>query len=570
MMDGHRSVQRIIAPRPLKILAALLVGVLMVLTAEGESKPNLIFIMMDDLGFGQCAFNNDDLTVEEFDPYFSQLVAERQGYPPEQALEFSREAMPTLSSLAKQGIVFRRAYAPSSLCAPSRLSIATGKNQHARGIYTNLDVEAVGFEPGTLLARHLQDAGYATAHIGKWHMSPRDENVVRKLLGDDGIEMDDNTTWRDIYRDHPEHSDEVWESGYYGSVVPEQNPVGNGFDYYYGYNYWASQFYDSPLVWENDRHAGRQSGYNTDVFTDKALDFIDKQVTSGKPFFVQLHYHAVHDYLQPNAPRKYFRKFSSHYYDLTNFYAHVYGVDHNISRIIDYLEKNDALDNTLIVFTSDNGAMAGGPSVLPGNAPYSGQKGTFFQGGIRVPLVFHWPGGVKGSRTLDTFASSMDIMPTLMTAAGIDVPDGLDGKNLLPIMSGQSDDEVRDHMIWAGIHSRRWGFLINTSFKYHGTEWPYAPSAWAVLKGDYLLRFVGSVGPEVYHESPDGADPTLKLYNIALDPDETMELADQYPEKVQEMESLYLEYTEQMKPPHIWSVDKWQEIAGRSLYTPSE
>ncbi|MEX0322093.1 MAG: sulfatase [Puniceicoccaceae bacterium] len=562
-MNGwHNSVLARRKPALLGRLQVLLLCAFLSCSVVADSRPNLIFIMMDDLGYGQCAFNNDELTIEDFDPYFSQLVAERQGYPPEQALEFSLQAMPTLSLLAHQGIVFNRAYAPSSLCAPSRLSIATARNQHARGIYTNVDVETVGFESGTLLATHLQDAGYATAHIGKWHMSPRDEDVVRTVLARHGIEMDEDTSWQDIHRDYRELSDEVWESGYYGSVVPEQNPVRNGFDYYYGYNYWASQFYNSPLVWENERHAGRQAGYNTDVFTDKALEFIKKQVTEDKPFFVQLHYHAVHDYLQPNAPRKYFRKFPSHYYDLSNFYAHVYGVDYNIKRIIKYLEQQDALDNTLIVFTSDNGAMAGGPSVLPGNAPFSGQKGTYFQGGTRVPLLFHWPDGIMGGRVLDTLASSMDIMPTFLGAAGIGIPDGLDGKNLCSILSGKSSEEVRDHMLWAGIHARRWGFLINTSYKYHGTEWPFAPSAWAVLKGDFLLRFVGSVEPGVYHESPDGAAASLKLYNISDDPAETRELADKYPEKVQDMKALYLEYSECLQPPRRWSVEKWQELAG--------
>lgn len=534
-----------------------------IIRAGQDSRPNLLFIMMDDLGYGQCAFNNSELTVDEFDPYFKKLVKEQQGYPPEQALEFSRQAMPVISSLADQGILFSRAYSPSSLCAPSRLSIATGKNQHARGIYTNVDVETVGFEPGSLLASHLQQAGYGTAHIGKWHIAPRDDGLMRTILANRGIEMGADFSWSDTAREYPDISDAVWESGYYGSVTPRQNPIRNGFDYYYGYNNWASQFYDSPLVWENDEHTGRQSGYNTDVFTNKAISFMDQQLKENKPFFVQLHYHAVHDYLQPNAPRKYFRKFSSHYYELTNFYAHVYAVDANVDRIIRFLKQHDAFENTIIVFTSDNGAMPGGPSVLPGNAPYSGQKGTYFLGGIRVPLLFHWPKAIKQGREIGMLASSIDIMPTFLEAAGIELPDGLDGKSLLPILKGQSSGAVRNHLIWAGIHSRRWGFLINTSFKYHGTEGPYAPGAWAVLKGDYLLRFVGSVEPGVYHESPDGADSTLKLYNVSNDPAETRELAAEYPERVNELKSLFLEYSENFQPPHRWSEEKWSEISGR-------
>ena len=83
-----------------------------------------------------------------------------------------------------------------------------------------------------------------------------------------------------------------------------------GFDYYYGYNNWASQFYNSTIVWENFKNAGKQKGYNTDVFTDKAMEFMSKQIDTENPFYVQLHYHAVHDSLEPRAPDKYFNQFT--------------------------------------------------------------------------------------------------------------------------------------------------------------------------------------------------------------------------------------------------------------------
>ncbi len=532
---------------------------------EKQEMPNLLFIMMDDLGYGQFAVHNGSLTVEAFDPYFKELVAERQDYTPEQALEFSKQAMPTLSRLASEGVVFTRAFAPSNLCAPSRISIATGMMQQSRGIYINVDVENLGPEPGSHLAHKLKDMGYATAHIGKWHMGIRREYMIKDVLKRYGMNKD--FSYHELRTANPAAYEELRQAGYYGSVIDEHNPLRNGFDYYYGYNNWASQFYNSTLVWEGYEHAGVQAGYNTDHFTDKALEFIDKQVNKDQPFYVQLHYHAVHDSLEPKAPDEYFTKSPSNSYDLTNFYAHVYGVDYNVRRILDYLDKNKALDNTLIVFTSDNGAQAGisgvcGPSVLPGNAPFRGTKGSFFQGGTRVPLVFSWPAGIKDNRVLELLVSTMDIIPTLIEAAGGDVPEGLDGKSLFPLLATDPEEIVHKQLMWAGIHSRAWGFNINKSFKDRDAERRYAPPSYLVVTDTYLLRYIGEIEPGLYHEHPDGAGPTYELYNYVNDPSESCNLAETEPEIVESLVDSYMQWTESFKSPVRWSKEKWEEIAG--------
>ncbi|MEO0794459.1 MAG: sulfatase-like hydrolase/transferase [Verrucomicrobiota bacterium] len=522
--------------------------------------PNVLFIMVDDLGYGHCAFNNETLTVDEFDPYFVQIVAERDHYSPEQALEFSKRAMPTLSRLGDEGIIFTRAYSPSSLCAAARLAVATGKELPQQGIYTNMDVEAKGLQPGTHLGQLFQEAGYGTAHIGKWHIAKRDDSMIRDALDRHGIEAEHDFWY--IRANLPDVYDEIWRDGYYGSVRPEQNPLANGFDHYYGYNTWASQFYDSTLVWDGYEHAGRQPGYNTDVFTDKAIDFMRDRIDKKKPFYVQLHYHAVHDFLEPNAPDPYFKFFHSESYDLTNFYAHVYAIDRNVERIVDFLEKEKVLQNTIIVFTSDNGAMSGGPSVLPGNAPYAGHKGTWQQGGTRVPLLFYWPEGIAGERRLDQMVSTMDILPTCLQAAGIQLPDDIDAVSLLGILSSEDDSSVRDQMIWSGIHARRWGYLINTSFKNHYTELPFAPGGFAIIDGDYMLRFEGSVGPEVYHECPEGRGGIYSLYNLREDPGERNDLKDQMPELVDTLLAAYRAQSADFQAPIVWDQEKWLEIGG--------
>ena len=278
-----------------------------------NQKPNILFIMMDDLGYGQFGIYNDTISTEDFNPWFVRLVDSLQGYSLEKSLEFSKTAIPTLTSLAKDGIIFTNAHTSSNLCSPSRLGIATGTLQNKWGVYRNTDSEELGIIPGTHLAEiiHEQDC-YQTAHIGKWHIGRRDKQIIenaRKELANSGLV---NPGKKEIMR----LADKM---GYSGSVIQEHNPLNNGFDYYFGYNHWASQFYNSTLVWRNFEHAGMQKGYNTDVFTDEAIHFMNRQIDAENPFYVQLHYHAVHDSLEPRAPDKYFNHFDSDSYDPVSY-----------------------------------------------------------------------------------------------------------------------------------------------------------------------------------------------------------------------------------------------------------
>ncbi len=528
-----------------------------------DKAPNLLFVMMDDLGYGHFALNNDTLTTASFDPYFVDLVANTQAYSPERALEFSKKAIPTMNRLAREGVYFSHAYTSSNLCAPSRMGIATGILQNRLGIYRNTDCEERGLDPGSHLVEKIKEKGYATAHIGKWHIGRRRHHMLLDATQRHGVK--DTLSYGQIAKRHPEIFQELLRDGYYGSVVDADHPLKNGFDYYYGYNNWASQFYNSTLVWENYGHAGKQEGYNTDVFTDRALAFMKKQVDREKPFYIQLHYHAVHDSLQPRAPDKYYDKFDSDSYDLNNFYAHVHGVDQNMARIIDYLTSAEELDNTIIVFTSDNGAQAGGPSVLPGNAPFAGHKGTYYQGGFRVPLFVYWPQGIPKAMRLDHTVSTMDILPTLIDASGGIVPDDLDGRSLLPLLSGQSKAPVHEYLVWAGLHARAWGFLLHTSFKSHGSERNFAPPSWVVVKDQYLLRYVGVIEPNVYKAQPSGGPPIFELFDYRSDPHEDSNLAETMPEKVDELAKIYYQEARSFPPPVRWKREKWAEIKGEGV-----
>lgn len=535
-------------------------------TKESPPRPNILFVMMDDLGYGQFGVNNEGLRTSDFDPFFVHLVDSLQGYDHEKALEMSKRAIPTMSRLARNGILFKRAYASSNLCAPSRLGVATGILQNRFGVYANADGEKHGFEPGTHLAGKLQAVGYRTAHIGKWHIGRRNREILQEILR--SHDLPEQTNYHDLAQSHPEIYQEVKESGYYGSVIQEHHPLNNGFEYYYGYNTWASQFYRSTYVWENFEHAGQQEGYNTDVFTDQALAFIKDQEQSEQPFYVQLHYHAVHDSLEPRAPDRYLEPFTSASFDVNNFYAHIYGVDQNLKRIVDYLQSTGELDNTIIIFTSDNGAMAGARhkghkvgSPLPGNAPFAGHKGNFYQGGIAVPMFIHWPKGIQQAFVSDHLVSTMDILPTAIDAADGDLPDNIDGKSLLPLFNAPEHAPIHDHLLWAGMHSTAWGFLIEKTTKDHHTERPFAPPAWLVIEEQFLLRYTGNISPGIYKEHMAGRGPVLELFDTKNDPAETKDLSANMPEKVTQMSQTFYEEFEHFPPPAVWAREKWEELS---------
>jgi uncharacterized sulfatase len=538
-----------------------------------EQKPNIVFILLDDLGYGHVAFHNDTLKTKDMDPDFIRTMLNQpdealkkvnhhpnnriEVYSPDSALALSKRAMPTLLSIAQESVIFTNAYACNSLCSPSRVGIATGLHPARLGVYENADAETNGMGGAVHLATKLKESGYATAHIGKWHIGRRNRELLHEQLKKHNLSQSPGRF--QLAKNHPEAYRDIQQSGYYGSVVEEHHPLQNGFDYYFGYNNWASQFYNSYMVWENYNHAGLQKDYNTDVFTDSAIAYMTKQIDKDHPFYVQIHYHAVHDSLKPKAPDKYYSQFNTGSYDLNNFYAHILAVDVNISRIIDLLKAKKVLNNTIIVYSSDNGASSGGPSVLPGNAPFAGHKGTYFCGGVRVPLLFYWPNKIKKKHVSDMMVSNMDILPTFLEASGGIVPDSLDGKSLYNIITGKSDEPVHDFLCWAGMHATYFGFLIERSLRQDLSD---SPPAFAVMKDGYLLRYTGMVVPGLYTDCPEGCEPETKLYNINNDPAERKNLIEEFPEKADELLDVYQEWQKNVVPPAKWKLSKWEEITG--------
>jgi uncharacterized sulfatase len=533
--------------------------------ASYASQPNVIFVMLDDFGYSQLETYSKGLTIDDLDPALVEHVALRGEYTPEQAFEAVRKASPTLSRLANEGARFNNAYASSNLCAPARLSVATGVLQNRWGIYRNIDTEAHGLKANSHLAEQLHALGYSTAHIGKWHVGSRNYEMVPNYLKAAGVEDPEtvkvNDSWNATYYNNKNHqhvSKKLKVEGFEGSVAPKDHPLNNGFDYYFGYNQWESPFYNATNVWRNFEHAGLIKDYNTDVFTAEALNFIEHSLDAAKPFYVQLHYHTVHSPLKPKAPDDYQKPFDSGARILDNFYAHVYAVDQNVQRLLNYLEERGEADNTIVVFTSDNGGSVGNLSCLPGNAPYRGHKGMLLLGGFRVPLFFHWPRGIKKPQQLSQLVSTMDIIPTLIAAAGGKVPTDIDGKSLLPQVTTGSTEPVRDYFAVGGIHARVWGFHGASSFFTHNVSREKAPAGYIVADNRYILRYVGPIIPDLYKDAVEGLPESFEIYDYINDPMEQNNLIHQLPEKADQLKAIWKKESASFPEPVKWDFSKWK------------
>lgn len=519
-------------------------------------RPNIVLVMMDDFGTGQFAPLAARLTEADVDPAFADFLARRNaGYTPALALDMARRSMPEMSQLAQAGALFTNAFSPSNLCAPARCGVLTGRVQNRYGHYQNSDVEAAGLPAGSVLARRLQLAGYSTGFFGKWHAGTRDESLRAAVL------KRQNVGHGGVARLYPEHRElvekEIRATGYLGAVVEAHHPLNQGFDHYFGYNRWECPFYDSEEIWENRRYTGLQKQYNTELFTDRALAFIRRARAESKPFFVQLCYHAVHGPLKPRAPERYFEGLPEGPYDLRNFYAHVRAVDEGVRALRQELAAE--WNNTLFLFCSDNGAPVSLSTPLPGNGRYRGHKGTFYQGGIRVPLLAHWPAAIPGGQVRTELTSLLDLMPTALDAARAAVPAGLDGRSLLPLLNGRTQN-VRDHLVWAGIHARAWGFSGGTTIGNAEQRREESPGAWVVIDGRYLLRFVTAIPAGLFRDLPDGAPAGYELYDLREDPGETRNLSTQLPQVVEQLKSVFLRQARQWPSPNRWREDRWREL----------
>lgn len=426
--------------------ARILVGVLWLGVAfvalptelhAAKRPPNFVFILMDDMGWRDVGFLGNTF-VET----------------------------PNIDRLAKQGIVFTQSYSAAPNCAPTRACLMSGQYTPRHGIYTVVDPRQPPGAPWhkllaaeskseldpniVTIAEALQGGGYATAFFGMWNLG----------------------------------------RGRTGPVTPG----GQGFQ---------KVIFPENLSFSKDAYFNNNGEYLSDRLTDEVVKFIEQN--RKQPFFVYLPDHAVHAPYNPKPEllKKYERKAAAGN-DRRNdaaYAATIEAVDQNVGRILETLARLKLTDDTVVVFTSDNGGTD------RYTAPLKGSKGQLYEGGIRVPLVASWSGLKKPGTQCEVPVSTVDWYPTLLELAGLGVPSNgtLDGISLVPAFQGESS--LRRERLF-------WHFPC-----YVGKATPSS----AVREGDFKLIEFFEGGHHV------------ELYNLRTDPGEEHDLAARMPEKARTM-----------------------------------
>ena len=377
-----------------RIIAAL--GVVLLLSAGCSAPPapadgpppNIVLIYADDLGWR-------DLGVQGSRYYET----------------------PNLDRLATEGMRFTHAYSNAPNCAPSRAALLSGQYAPRTGIYTVAGAdrgraEARALIPvtnetelplGTVtLAETLSDAGYATAHVGKWHLG-----------GEGFLPEDQGFTWS-VAGDH------------------QGSPPSHFYPYVRGERYLR------------DLEEGVEGEYLADRLVDESIRFLEQE--RNEPFFLYLSHYSVHTPIQgkPELVEHYADKAPADGQGDPTYAAMVESVDEGVGRIVDTLERLELAENTIVIFYSDNGGF--GP--VTSMTPLRGSKGMLYEGGIRVPLLVRWPGHVEPGSVTDVPVIGTDFYPTLAEIAGADAGSQvLDGVSLVPILEARGEPPTRD-LLW--------------------------------------------------------------------------------------------------------------------------
>ena len=480
-----------------------------------SSKPNIIVVLVDDLGFNQISSYGGGMSNGNF-------------------------KTPNIDKLASDGVLCTNGYSSSPVCSPSRASLLTGrfatrfgyeftpttssmmkaislfskKNEVVDGVYHKdrseniIDIEQMGLpQSEKTIAEMLKPEGYHNIHIGKWHLGHANDFLPRKHGFDESLRMDQGSLFL------PEDDENVI------NAKLEFDPIDKVL---WGNLPYAVNFNEGPRI--------KPDGHLTDYLTNEAVKVIEKN--KNRPFFLYLAYWAVHSPLQ--AKKKDYENLSFiENHDERVLASMVMTVDRGVGKIRDVLKKNNIDDNTIIIFTSDNGAP--GYIGLPDlNKPYRGWKLTHFEGGVHVPFIVSYPNKIPKGTTYNGRVSNLDILSTVASVAGVDMNRNdlkdiaFDGANIIPYLSGENEGEPER-------------ILFNKSGNYS-----------FIIKEGWKLQV-------------DLVQNKKWLYNLNEDPTEQINLFKSDLEKLNELELILSnKLSEQVKP--IWpSLLDWPIFIDKTL-----
>ncbi len=448
-----------------QVIVVLLTSACNNTNSADRDPPNVVLILIDDLGW-------KDLGV-----YGSRFYE-----------------TPNIDKLAAEGMRFTNAYSACPVCSPSRASILTGKNPaHLKftGHITSIGkhrypedgkiippADRMYVDPDeTMIPEILKDRGYKTASIGKWHVGDSDEYFPLQQGFDINV------------------------AGYeHGSPPTYWGPYEKDQDW-------------NPVIKNLDRRLAGE--YLTDRLTDEAISFVEKN--KNQPFFLYLAHYAVHTPLEaPDSLVKKYEEKLTHFSEQKDavYGAMIENMDWNVGRLLDFLEKANLDNNTIVIFCSDNG----GEGKVTNNFPLKNGKGFLYEGGIRIPLIVKWPGVTEAGSFSDEPVITDDLLPTIADMTGADTPTDIDGRSLTDVLRSNGKT-ARDMLAWYYPH--------------------YSPQAktpgYAIRMGDFKL---------IEHYDPE----RIELFNISQDIGEQNDLSIAMPEKVREMKKAFQNWIMRLNP----------------------
>lgn len=437
-------------------------------------RPNILFILVDDMGYGDFSAFNGGLS-----------------------------STPRLDALMQEGVCFTQQYAASPVCNPSRACLLTGRYPHRTGSIDTLEwhgLERLALRERTL-ADMLKAAGYVTGLVGKWHL---------------------------------------------GAFDPRYHPLRRGFDETVCFRGGMHDYYQWRIEWGET--ACRTDGrYLTDLWTEEAIAFIRRH--QREPFFLHVTYNAPHTPLQaPEGEVKPFLERGDLNKGVATLYGMLHRMDSGVARILETLDRLGLRENTIVLFTSDNGPQFGGQGeecTTRFNCQFNGAKGTVYEGGIRVPMIVRWPSSLPAGVQVGEMVHFADWLPTILAMVDVPLPADnlpLDGVNILPLMRGEKG-QVQTRRCWQW---NRYTPLVECNAAIRDGDWKLVRPAIreAMAVPDIHWLWVSMYGPEHFlhngilrQEPPRQVPPPSppELYNIAVDPLERQNLAAQYPEIVRRL-----------------------------------